>query len=104
MSQAVVVPLRTGPEPVFQDRGGDEWVTRKVGIHVIEEFLQIRDGSEMLNTLLRTDKGEGGAGEESVHNVGEKVLKLNRVGVKHQRVRIRKTSTARGQVYQVFSL
>ncbi len=79
-SQVAPVPVRTGPEPVFQDRGGDEWVTRKVSsagvvtvswqqisvgkhrggrkvdIHVTKELLQIWDGSELLKTVLKADR------------------------------------------------
>jgi transposase len=75
------VPVRTGPEPVFQDRSGEEWVTRKVSsagvvtvswqqisvgkhrggrkvdIHVTDELLQIWDGSELLKTVLKADTG-----------------------------------------------
>ena len=74
------MPVKSGPEPVFQDRGGDEWVTRKecsagvvtvswqqisvgkhrggrkVDIHVAGELLQIWDGSELLKTVLKADK------------------------------------------------
>jgi hypothetical protein len=73
--------VRTGPEPVFQDRGSDEWVSRKVSsagvvtvawqqisvgkhrggrkvdIHVTDELLQIWDGSELLKTVLKADTG-----------------------------------------------
>jgi len=79
-SQVVAVPVRSGPEAVFQDRGSDEWVTRKVSsagvvtvawqqisvgkhrgdrkvdIHVTGELLQIWDGSELLKTVLKADK------------------------------------------------
>jgi len=79
-SQVAPVPVRSGPEPVFQDRGSDEWVTRKVSsagvvtvswqqisvgkhrggrkvdIHVTQELLQIWDGSELLKTVLKADK------------------------------------------------
>lgn len=79
-SQVALVPVKKGPEPVFQDRGGDEWVTRKVSsagvvtvswqqisvgkhrggrkvdIHVTNELLQIWDGSELLKTVLKADK------------------------------------------------
>lgn len=79
-SQVVPVPVRTGPEPVFQDRSSDEWVTRKVSsagvvtvswqqisvgkhrggkkvdIHVTGELLQIWDGSELLKTVLKADR------------------------------------------------
>lgn len=79
-SQAVVVPVRKGPEPVFHDRDGDEWVSRKVNssgvvtvawqqisvgkhrggrrvdIYVTSELLQIWDGSELLKTVLKADK------------------------------------------------
>jgi len=79
-SQVAFVPVKSGPEPVFQDRGGDEWVTRKVSsagvvtvswqqisvgkhrggrkvdIHVTNELLQIWDGSDLLKTVLKADK------------------------------------------------
>lgn len=78
-SAVVALPVRSDPEPVFQDRGGDEWVTRKVSsagvvtvswqqisvehrggrkvdIHVTNELLEIWDGSELLKTVLKTDR------------------------------------------------
>jgi len=80
VSQAVVIPVSKGPEPVFHDRDGDEWVSRKVNssgvvavawqqisvgkhrggrrvdIYVTSELLQIWDGSELLKTVLKADK------------------------------------------------
>jgi transposase InsO family protein len=78
--QVALVPVKKGPELVFQDGGSDEWVTRKVSsagvvtvawqqisvgkhrggrkvdIHVTGELLQIWDGSELLKTVLKADR------------------------------------------------
>lgn len=78
-SRAEVVPVKTGPEPVFQDRDGDQWITRKVNsagvvtvswqqisvgkhrggrkvdIHVNQGLIQIWDGADLLKTVPQDD-------------------------------------------------
>jgi hypothetical protein len=61
-SRVLPVPVKTGPEVVTvswqqilvgKHRGG-----QKVDIHVTGELIQIWDGSELLKTVLKADKGK----------------------------------------------
>lgn len=81
-SWAEVVPAKTGPQLVFQDRDGDQWITRKVNsagvvtvsgqqisvgkhrggrkvdIHVNQGVIQIWDGADLLKTVPQHDPGK----------------------------------------------